>query len=192
MGRKVDVDDLIDTQTVAKVLGLAHRNTVSEYQARYEDMPRPVVELGGGPVELWLALRWSGGPLTITNVLLVGGVLDCQRPSPDGRRRQRSLSPRGGRCLIVRSSGPGDPSLPIWCRPEWASPNRKYPAGGDHGASDRRADHRPLRPLNQPDEGPRQRRAQEASRCHRPAGRDVHKSRTTLSTAAFPIRGQRP
>ena len=30
MGRKVDVDDLIDTHTVAKILGLAHRNTVSE------------------------------------------------------------------------------------------------------------------------------------------------------------------
>jgi hypothetical protein len=47
-GTKVDVDDLIDTQTVAKIVGLAHRNTVSEYQARYEDMPRPVVDLGGG------------------------------------------------------------------------------------------------------------------------------------------------
>ena len=38
----------------AHILGLAHRNTVSEYQARYEDMPRPVVDLGGGRSKLWL------------------------------------------------------------------------------------------------------------------------------------------
>jgi len=62
MGRKVDVDDLIDTQAVADILGLAHRNTVSEYQARYDDMPRPVVDLGGGRSKLWLrpeVERWS-------------------------------------------------------------------------------------------------------------------------------------
>jgi hypothetical protein len=62
MGRKVDVDDLIDTQGVATVLGLAHRNTVSEYQARYEDMPRPVVDLGQGRSRLWLrpeVERWA-------------------------------------------------------------------------------------------------------------------------------------
>ena len=54
MGRKVDVDDLIDTQDVARILGLAHRNTVSEYQARYEDMPRPVINLGHGRSKLWI------------------------------------------------------------------------------------------------------------------------------------------
>jgi predicted DNA-binding transcriptional regulator AlpA len=54
MGRKVDVDDLIDTQAVAETLGLAHRNTVSEYQARYDDMPRPAVDLGRGRSKLWL------------------------------------------------------------------------------------------------------------------------------------------
>jgi predicted DNA-binding transcriptional regulator AlpA len=62
MGRKVDVDDLIDTQAVANILGLAHRNTVSEYQARYDDMPRPVVNLGGGRSKLWLrpeVERWA-------------------------------------------------------------------------------------------------------------------------------------
>jgi hypothetical protein len=62
MGRKVDVDDLIDTQTVGKILGLAHRNTVSEYQARYPDMPRPVVDLSGGRLKLWLrpeVERWA-------------------------------------------------------------------------------------------------------------------------------------
>ena len=54
MGRNVDVDDLIDTQAVAELLQLAHRNTVSEYQARYSEMPRPVVDLGKGRSKLWL------------------------------------------------------------------------------------------------------------------------------------------
>jgi glutathione-regulated potassium-efflux system ancillary protein KefG len=54
MGRKVDVDELIDTQDVARILGLAHRNTVSEYQARYDDMPRPVIDLGRGRSKLWM------------------------------------------------------------------------------------------------------------------------------------------
>lgn len=54
MGRRIDVDDLIDTQEVARILGLANRNTVSEYQGRYEDMPRPVVNLGAGRSKLWL------------------------------------------------------------------------------------------------------------------------------------------
>jgi glutathione-regulated potassium-efflux system ancillary protein KefG len=62
MGRGVDVDDLIDTRDVARLLGLAHRNTVSEYQARYDDMPRPVVDLGRGRSKLWLRPeleRWA-------------------------------------------------------------------------------------------------------------------------------------
>jgi hypothetical protein len=63
VGRKVDVDDLIDTHAVAEILRLAHRNTVSEYQARYEDVPRPVVDLGSGRSKLWLrpeVERWAG------------------------------------------------------------------------------------------------------------------------------------
>lgn len=33
---------------MAELLGLAHRNTVSVYQRRYPNMPRPVVDLGSG------------------------------------------------------------------------------------------------------------------------------------------------
>lgn len=54
MGRKVDTDDLIDAQGVANILGLAQRNTVSLYQRRYPDMPRPVVDLGKGRCKMWL------------------------------------------------------------------------------------------------------------------------------------------
>jgi predicted DNA-binding transcriptional regulator AlpA len=61
MARRVLVDDLIDAQDVARILGLAYRNTVSQYQTRYPDMPRPVVNLGRGRPMLWLGSeieRW--------------------------------------------------------------------------------------------------------------------------------------
>ena len=59
---RVDTSDLIDTQGVAEILGLAYRNTVLQYQARYSDMPRPVFDLGKGRVKLWLRSeikRWA-------------------------------------------------------------------------------------------------------------------------------------
>lgn len=54
MGRKVDLDDLIDAAEVARMLGLSHRNSVRIYRARYADFPEPVVNLGSGRCLLWL------------------------------------------------------------------------------------------------------------------------------------------
>ena len=54
MAPQIDSEDLIDSQLVAEILGLAHRNSVTTYLRRYSDMPRPVVELGKGRVRLWL------------------------------------------------------------------------------------------------------------------------------------------
>jgi hypothetical protein len=54
MGRQVDVDDLLDANGVADLLDLAHRNTVSVYQHRYDDMPRPVRDFGDRRTKLWL------------------------------------------------------------------------------------------------------------------------------------------
>ena len=50
----VNTEDLIDSQEVAEILRLTHRNSVSTYLARYEDFPRPIVERGGGRTRLWL------------------------------------------------------------------------------------------------------------------------------------------
>lgn len=50
----VDTTDLIDARGVADLLGLSHPNSVSTYQHRYPDMPRPVVNLGEGRCKLWL------------------------------------------------------------------------------------------------------------------------------------------
>ena len=54
MARNFDAEDVIDAQGVAELLGLAQRNTVSQYQRRYADMPRPIIDLGRGRCKLWL------------------------------------------------------------------------------------------------------------------------------------------
>jgi len=54
VGREVDIDDLIDVNGVAALLGLTHRNTVTTYLRRYPDMPRPVVEFKTSRIRLWL------------------------------------------------------------------------------------------------------------------------------------------
>ena len=67
VGRYLDVEDLVDAQGVAELLGLAQRNTVSAYQRRYPAMPRPVVDLGQGRCKLWLKSeieRWRSERLT--------------------------------------------------------------------------------------------------------------------------------
>jgi glutathione-regulated potassium-efflux system ancillary protein KefG len=62
MSPRVATEDLLDAQGVADILGLSHRNTVFQYQRRYDDMPHPVVDLGEGRVKLWLrpqVERWA-------------------------------------------------------------------------------------------------------------------------------------
>ncbi|MGO9976892.1 MAG: helix-turn-helix transcriptional regulator [Solirubrobacteraceae bacterium] len=68
------IDDLVDAHGVAELLGLSHPNTVSVYQHRYENMPRPVVDLGKGRIKLWLSSeirQWAA------------------EQAPQGRRRAR-------------------------------------------------------------------------------------------------------
>ncbi|MDQ6839702.1 MAG: hypothetical protein M3137_15585 [Actinomycetota bacterium] len=54
MSPLVRTEDLIDARGVAEILGLAQPNSVSLYQRRYPDMPRPVVNLGPKRPLLWL------------------------------------------------------------------------------------------------------------------------------------------
>lgn len=53
MGERIYKKDVIDAQGVADLLGLAQRNSVSLYQRRYPDMPRPVIDMGRGRCKLW-------------------------------------------------------------------------------------------------------------------------------------------
>jgi hypothetical protein len=54
MAPRVNTEELVDAATVARILGLSHRNTVSSYLKRYPDMPRPVIDLGPRQARLWL------------------------------------------------------------------------------------------------------------------------------------------
>lgn len=54
MGRKVDIDDLIDADQVAKILGLSSSRAVYVYLDRYPDMPRPALDRGRNKARLWL------------------------------------------------------------------------------------------------------------------------------------------
>lgn len=52
----------MDATEVAHLLGLSHRNSVSTYQRRYADMPRPVIDLGPNRSRLWVRteiLAWA-------------------------------------------------------------------------------------------------------------------------------------
>jgi predicted DNA-binding transcriptional regulator AlpA len=50
----VRTEDLIDAHEVARMIGLAQRNSVSLYLHKYPDMPRPVIDLGPSRPRLWL------------------------------------------------------------------------------------------------------------------------------------------
>ena len=54
MSPTVRTEDLVDSQEVADILGLTHRNSVSTYAKRYADFPKPVVDKGVSRVRLWL------------------------------------------------------------------------------------------------------------------------------------------
>jgi glutathione-regulated potassium-efflux system ancillary protein KefG len=51
---KVNTEDLIGAVEVSRILGLSHYNSVTTYLKRYDDFPRPVVDLKESRVRLWL------------------------------------------------------------------------------------------------------------------------------------------
>lgn len=54
VGRLVDVDELMDADGVAKLLGLGTRNAARVYRGRYPDFPEPVWSSEGGRCRLWV------------------------------------------------------------------------------------------------------------------------------------------
>ena len=67
MGKRVDVDELIDAEAIKDLLGYARRNDVWTYRNRHPDFPAPVLDLNrgrstGGRAILWLRkdiLTWA-------------------------------------------------------------------------------------------------------------------------------------
>lgn len=54
MGEKVDPDDLIGAAEVQAILKLSHPSSVTTYLKRYDDFPRPVVDLSESRIRLWV------------------------------------------------------------------------------------------------------------------------------------------
>ncbi len=54
MGEMVNLDDLLDADEVAALLGLSSRSAISVYRRRYDDFPKPVVDRGTGKCRFWL------------------------------------------------------------------------------------------------------------------------------------------
>lgn len=50
---RVEHTELIDAGEVAELLGLARRQAVSTYRARYNDFPKPLIEKNSGKCALW-------------------------------------------------------------------------------------------------------------------------------------------
>ncbi len=51
--QRIDPSELVDSEQVKDILGLASRNAVRVYRGRYSDFPQPVIERGR--CVLWLA-----------------------------------------------------------------------------------------------------------------------------------------
>ena len=54
MAPRVNTEDLIGAAEVARILRLAHHNSVTTYLRRYPDFPRPIVDLPESRIRLWL------------------------------------------------------------------------------------------------------------------------------------------
>ncbi len=52
VGKKVDVDDLIDAREVADMLGLSSPRAVAVYASR--GLPEPIIDRGPNTAKLWL------------------------------------------------------------------------------------------------------------------------------------------
>ena len=64
MSPQVNTEDLISASEVARILGLAHHNSVSTYLKRYDDFPRPIIDLTESRIRLWLRpeiVEWREG-----------------------------------------------------------------------------------------------------------------------------------
>ena len=53
MGRKVDVDLLVDATAIAERMGLARPQAVHNWRARYPEFPKPVAEFGKSTLWYW-------------------------------------------------------------------------------------------------------------------------------------------
>jgi hypothetical protein len=60
MGRKVDLDNLVDASTIAARLGVGRPQVVHDWRRRHPDFPQPVLRLANVHIWLWPEVeRWA-------------------------------------------------------------------------------------------------------------------------------------
>jgi len=53
MGRKVDIDLLVDATAIAERMGFARPQAVHNWRARYPEFPKPIAEFGKSTLWYW-------------------------------------------------------------------------------------------------------------------------------------------
>jgi hypothetical protein len=118
-------------------------------------------------------------------VLLVVVVLDSQKPSPDGRRRERGTATNSGESFIERSPDPGTIGLRFGDAPDGRRQIGGTPAGGDAGTTQAPREQPQPPPHCWPDEArdsvPTD--TPDAGRCVESDGRTNKRSRSSRSSA---------
>ena len=94
----VPTEELIDAVEVARLLGLSHRNTVSQYLIKYPDMPRPIIDLGPSRPRLWLRPD-------VESWIVRRGPVRRGRPPKDSSTTSENRHPPGG-VAIARGGHP--------------------------------------------------------------------------------------
>ena len=116
----VPTEDLIDAVEVARLLGLSHRNTVSQYLIKYPDMPRPIIDLGPSRPRLWLRPQ-------VESWIVSRGPIRRGRPPKDSSIRSENRHPPGG-VAIARG---GHQPTPQGANKVTTPKPRKKPASGE-------------------------------------------------------------
>ena len=61
MGRKVDIDLLVDATAIAERMGFARPQAVHNWRARYPEFPKPIAEFGKSTLWYWPDVEeWAG------------------------------------------------------------------------------------------------------------------------------------
>jgi AcrR family transcriptional regulator len=108
----ISTEDLLDSQQVADVLGLTHRNSVTTYTSRHPDFPVPIVTRGNGRIRLWARddiLAWKDTAARRRSPAQERA--DARTgPAPDANAQQRQRIVDAARRLML-TVPPGDLSI---------------------------------------------------------------------------------
>ena len=90
MGKRVDIDQLIDAEGIRELLGYARRNDVSTYRHRHADFPAPALN-----TQPWTWWRRSSPILWLKSDILKWAAKHPHKPTLSGILRACRSARRG-------------------------------------------------------------------------------------------------